>query len=68
MSIETSLDALTVQTTELLAVSVALRDSTSLLIANAVTTSINAAQIPLAQMATNLINTQTLLVTYIARG
>lgn len=68
MSIETSIDGLATQTTELLSVCVALRDSTTLLINNAVATSENAAQIPLVQMAANLIDTQTLLITYIARG
>jgi hypothetical protein len=68
MSLESSVDDLTLQTTNLLNVCVLLRDDTSALIANAVVTSVNAAQIPLVTMATNLIDTQSLLVTYIARG
>ena len=68
MTIETSIDALTTQTTELLDACVVLKDSTSQLIANAVIVSENAAIVPLLSMATNLIDTQSLLVTYIARG
>jgi hypothetical protein len=68
MSLESSVDDLTLQTTNLLNVCVLLRDDTSALIADAVVTSVNAAQIPLVTMATNLIDTQSLLVTYIARG
>lgn len=68
MSLEAAVDALTVQTAGLLEVCVALRSDTSQLIAAAVAVSENAAQIPLVQMATNLITTNTLLVTYIARG
>jgi ABC-type uncharacterized transport system substrate-binding protein len=68
MNLESSVDDLTLQTTNLLNVCVLLRDNTSALIANAVVTSVNAAQIPLVTMATNLIDTQSLLVTYIARG
>lgn len=67
MTIETSIDALTTQTTQLLDACVVLKDGTSLLISNAVVTSVNAAQIPLVTMAKNLIDTQTLLVTYITR-
>jgi hypothetical protein len=63
-----AVDALTLRTTELLDVSVALRSDTAARITAAVATSVNAAQIPLAAMARNLIDTQTLLVTYIARG
>lgn len=68
MTTEESISALTTQTSGLLEVCVALKDSTAQLIANAVITSENAAQIPLVSMATNLIDMQTLLVTYIARG
>ena len=68
MSLETSVDALTVQTSNLLGVCTALRDGTTALISAAVATSQNAAQIPLVTMATNLITTQTLLLTYMARG
>ena len=65
MTIETSIDALTAQTSELLEVCVNLKDSTEQLIANAVVASENAALIPLVSMATNLIDTQALLVAYI---
>lgn len=68
MTIETSIDTLTLRTTELLDVSVSLRDSTTQMIASAVILSENAALVPLIQMATNLIDMQTLLVTYISRG
>lgn len=68
MSIETAINGLTTQTTQLLDVCVALKDSTTQLIVSAVATSVNAAQIPLVQMAVNLIDTQTLLITFIARG
>jgi hypothetical protein len=67
MSIETSIDTLTTNTTELLDVCVSLRDSTTVLISNAVTSSQNAAQIPLVDMAVNLIDTQTLFITYIQK-
>lgn len=68
MAIETSIDALTAQTTELLDVCVSLKDSAAQLIADAVIVSENAALIPLVIVATNLIDTQTLLVTFITRG
>lgn len=68
MTIETSIDTLTLRTTELLDVSVSLRDSTTQMIASAVILSENAALVPLIQMATNLIDMQSLLVTYISRG
>jgi hypothetical protein len=67
MSIETAISDLTVQTTELLDTCVVLRTSTSQLITDAVAVSTNAALIPLVVMASNLIDTQTLLVTYIAK-
>ena len=67
MTIETSIDALTIQTTELLDVCVTLKGSTAALIATAVATSENAAVVPLLVVARNLIDTQTLLVTYISR-
>ena len=66
MTIELSIDALTTQTTGLLDICVNLKNSTSLSIANAVLVSQNAALIPLVKMASNLIDTQTLLVKYIA--
>lgn len=65
MSIELSIDALTAQTSGLLDVCVNLKDDAARLIADAVIVSENAAIIPLLSMATNLIDTQTLLVTYI---
>jgi hypothetical protein len=68
MTIETAIDSLTLQTTELLEVCVGLKDATQLLISDAVIVSENAAIIPLISMAKNLIDTQSLLVTYITRG
>jgi hypothetical protein len=68
MTIETAIDDLTTQTTTLLEVCVSLKASTAQLIADAVITSENSAQIPLVSMAINLIDMQTLLVTYITRG
>ena len=67
MSIETSIDALTEQTSGLLDVCVDLKNSTSQLIADAVVVSQNAALVPLVSMAVNLIDTQTLLVSLITR-
>lgn len=67
MTIETSINMLTAQTTELLDACVVLKNNTSQLISDAVAVSENAAQIPLISMAVNLIDTQTLLVTYITR-
>lgn len=67
MTIETSVDALTAQTTELLSVCVTLKDSAATLIADAVVVSENAAILPLMKMAENLISTQALLVIYITR-
>jgi hypothetical protein len=67
MTIESSIDALTIQTTELLDACVILKSGTAQIIANAVSTSENAALVPLITMAQNLIDTQTLLVTYITR-
>ena len=66
MTIETSIDALTIQTTGLLDVCVNLKNSTTQSIAAAVLVSQNAALIPLVSMAKNLIDTQTLLVKYLA--
>ena len=65
MSIEVSIDALTAQTSGLIEVCVSLKDSTAQLIANAVVVSENAAIVPLMSMATNLIDTQTMLVKFI---
>jgi hypothetical protein len=67
MTIETAIDALTLQTTDLLDVCVSLRDATTTQITDAVAASTNAALIPLVVMATNLINTQTLLVALMAK-
>ena len=67
MTIETSIDALTTQTSALLETCVALKAGVTTQISSAVTTSVNAAQIPLVTMARNLIDMQTLLVTYISR-
>ena len=68
MAIEIAIAALTEQTTELLDVCVSLKDSAAQLIADAVIISENAAQVPLVIVARNLIDTQTLLTTYIMRG
>jgi hypothetical protein len=66
MTVETSIDALTTQTSALLDVCTSLKNSTTLTIANAVTVSTNTALVPLITMAKNLIDTQTLLVTYMS--
>jgi len=68
MSLEIAIIDLTTQTTGLLDTCTALRDSTSRLIADAVIVSQNAALIPLVSVTTNLIDMQTLLVTYIVGG
>lgn len=68
MTIEDAIIDLTTQTSSLLDTCTSLRNATSGIIAVAVATSVNAAQIPLATMAKNLIDTQALLVQYIARG
>jgi hypothetical protein len=65
MTTETALDTLTLKTTELIEVCVGLKDTTQQLISDAIVVSENAAIIPLISMATNIIDTQTLLVTYI---
>jgi hypothetical protein len=67
MTVETALDALTLQTTELLDVCTDLKDATEQQIIDAVAVSENAAQIPLVTVATNLIDTQTLVVQLITR-
>ena len=67
MTIETAIIDLTTQTTTLLDTCVVLKNNTTQLIADAVGVSENAAIVPLMSMATNLIDTQTLLVTYISR-
>ena len=68
MAIDASIDALTTQTSALLDVCAAINAGVTQKIAAAVQVSTNTAIVPLVTMATNLINTQTLLVTYIARG
>lgn len=65
MSIETSITALTTQTSELLDVVTALKNGVSAQIAAAVLVSTNASIVPLMTVATNLINTQATLVTHI---
>ena len=67
MTVETAIDALTSQTTELLDICTDLKDAATQQIVDAVTVSENAAQIPLVNMAANLIDTQTLVVQLIAR-
>ena len=67
MTIETSVDALTAQTSGLLDVCLSLKNSTAQMIADAVAVSTNTAIVPLISMAGNLIDTQTLLVRYISR-
>jgi hypothetical protein len=67
MTIETAIIDLTTQTTQLLDTCVILKGSTAQIIADAVSTSENAALVPLITMAQNLIDTQTLLVTYITK-
>lgn len=67
MTIESSINALTEQTSFLLDVCSAINSGVIQRIEDAVEISTNAALVPLVTVATNLINTQTLLVTYIAR-
>lgn len=66
MTIESSIDDLTAQTSGLLEVCVNLKASTAQLIADAVLVSQNAAIVPIISMAANLIDTQTMLVNYIS--
>tara|TARA_R110002096_G_scaffold69149_3_gene166396 strand:- start:1540 stop:1758 length:219 start_codon:yes stop_codon:yes gene_type:complete len=70
MSVElvTAVDSLTTQTTNLLDTCSTLKDDTAQLISAAVVTSVNGTVEPLIQVATNLIDTQTLLVTLISGG
>jgi len=68
MSLEIAVDELTAQTTDLLDTCVTLRESTETRIADAVALSVNQTIEPLLSMATNLITTQSLLVTYITRS
>lgn len=65
MTLQESIDALTAQTTALLQSSVTLKNGVAQQIADAVTISKNAAINPLIIMATNSINTQTMIVNYI---
>ena len=67
MTVETALADLTQQTTDLLAVCTDLKDDTAQQIVDAVIISENAALIPLVSMASNLIDTQTLVVQLITR-
>lgn len=66
MTIETSIDALTAQTSGLLDVCVGLKNSVAQQITDAVAVSENAAVVPLVSMASNLITTQALLVTFMS--
>ena len=66
MTLETSVDDLTVQTTALLGTCTTLKNDVAADIAAAVVISENAALIPLAQVAVNLIDMQTMLVTLIS--
>lgn len=68
MTTEVAINALTTQATALFDVCIALKNNTAATIAAAVVVSENAAQIPLVIVATNLIDTQTLLVAWIAKG
>lgn len=68
MTTETAIDNLTSKTTELLDTCVLLKENTEQLIKDAIIISENAAIVPLITMAKNLIDTQSLLVTYITRG
>jgi len=65
MTIETAIIDLTTQTTSLLDACVVLQSSTTQLIADAVVVSENAAIVPLITVATNLIDTQTLFISFI---
>lgn len=65
MSIEVSIDELTAQTSELINVCVTLKNSISQQISDAVLASTNAAVIPLITVATNLITTQTMIITHL---
>jgi hypothetical protein len=66
--VETAVDALTAQTTTLLDTVSTIKDDVATDIADAVAISTNAAQIPLAQMAVNVIDMQTLLVNLIVNN
>lgn len=65
MSIETSIDQLTAETTSLLDVCTNLKNGIQQQIADAVVVSENAAIVPMITIATNLINTQTMLIQHI---
>lgn len=66
MTIEASIDALAVQTSALLETCVAMKAGVSQQISDAVAVSTNAAIIPLMSMATNLIDTQTMVMRLIS--
>jgi hypothetical protein len=67
-ALEAAVTTLTTETTALLDTCTALKTDVASDIAAAVVVSENAAQIPLAQVAVNLIDTQTLLVTLITES
>jgi hypothetical protein len=67
-ALEDAVSDLTTQTTTLINVASSIFDDTSESIEAAVIVSENAAQVPLAQMATNLIDMQALLINLIASG
>lgn len=65
MSIETSINTLTTQTSELLEICVTLKNGVAQQIADAVIVSKNASVVPMITIATNLIKTQTMLIAHI---
>jgi hypothetical protein len=64
-ALETAVNSLTTQAGVLFSTTTTLQTNIDTDIATAVTVSENATQIPLAQIATNLINTQALFVTHL---
>jgi hypothetical protein len=68
MTIEASLVSLTTQTTELLDTVVTAQLALESRIASAVLLSENASQVPLTQMATSLITTNTFFVNHLTGG
>jgi hypothetical protein len=67
MTIEEAIDNLTAQTTSLLETCTTLKGNVNSLISNAIALSENRAIEPLFIVSTNLINTQTLLITILNR-
>jgi hypothetical protein len=61
-TLETSVDLLSTASTDLLAVCTTIKADVATDIATAVSTSINTTQIPLTDIATNLITTQALII------